>query len=200
MRSITAQIWKAKDGWRWHMKRSGRIIAESGEGYKRPSGARKTLEHIINAIQAGAIKILPVVAAALLLLPGCATTGQPKPDPVAITITAIDTVVPIGVEYAAQQDPNCVPYLRAAVQVLNAAAANGNYRPVELLAALDASSTHELATPIARAAVMAGIGLYQGLLQAQVISNTQAVAIINALAGAIQSGIPPLAPSKAKRA
>lgn len=29
-------IWKAKDGWRWHVKaRNGKLVAESGESYKR---------------------------------------------------------------------------------------------------------------------------------------------------------------------
>ena len=46
---IKINIWKAKDGYRWHMKRSGRIIAESGEGYARIASLKKTLIHLMNA-------------------------------------------------------------------------------------------------------------------------------------------------------
>lgn len=30
-------VYEAKDGWRWHAKRSGRIMAESGEAYVKRS-------------------------------------------------------------------------------------------------------------------------------------------------------------------
>ena len=130
----------------------------------------------------------------MLMAAGCATTG-PQPDPIQITASAIQVVVPIAVQYAAAQDANCVPYLRMAVQVLNAGSANGQYNPDQLLAAMDASSANTFATPLAHSAVLAGIGLYQGLLQARVINSVQAVTIINALAAAIQSGLPPLNPS-----
>jgi hypothetical protein len=46
-------LWQAKDGWRWHAVRNGKIVAESGESYKRKGGAVKTLKAIIAAIQAG---------------------------------------------------------------------------------------------------------------------------------------------------
>lgn len=36
--------------YRWHAKRNGRIVAESGEGYKRKGTLKKTLEHLIEAI------------------------------------------------------------------------------------------------------------------------------------------------------
>ena len=43
-------IWKSMDGWRWHMQRSGLIVAESGEAYERKGGATKTLKSILKAI------------------------------------------------------------------------------------------------------------------------------------------------------
>jgi uncharacterized protein YegP (UPF0339 family) len=46
-------LWKARDGWRWHAIRNGKIIAESGESYKRKSGTVKTLKAIIAAVAAG---------------------------------------------------------------------------------------------------------------------------------------------------
>lgn len=36
--------------YRWHAKRNGRIVAESGEGYKRKGTLKKTLGHLIEAI------------------------------------------------------------------------------------------------------------------------------------------------------
>jgi hypothetical protein len=139
-------------------------------------------------------QLIAVPLLAVILATGCATTGT-GPDPIQITTSAIQVVVPIAVQYAASKDANCVPYLRMAVQVLNAASANGEYSPAQLIAAMEASSANSFKTPLAQGAVMAGIGLYQGLVQAQVINSTQAITIINALAAAIQSGLPPLEPS-----
>ena len=51
--NIKMIIWKAKDGWRWHWKRSGRIVAESGEAYARPGSARKTMLGLVAAIKSG---------------------------------------------------------------------------------------------------------------------------------------------------
>ena len=50
---IKVTVWKAKDGWRWNMKRSGCIIAESGEAYRLRSGLYKTLDAMLNAIVDG---------------------------------------------------------------------------------------------------------------------------------------------------
>lgn len=36
---------------RWRMKRNGRIVADSAEGYKRKSTMLKTVNHIIAALQ-----------------------------------------------------------------------------------------------------------------------------------------------------
>ncbi len=43
-------VWKARDGFRWHMKRCGRIVAESGEGYKRIKSCGASLQRIIDCI------------------------------------------------------------------------------------------------------------------------------------------------------
>lgn len=40
---VKIYIYKSRDGWRWRMKRSGRIIAESGEAYTRKDALRRTL-------------------------------------------------------------------------------------------------------------------------------------------------------------
>lgn len=34
---VTIEIYEAGDGWRWRMKRKGRIVADSGEAYSRSS-------------------------------------------------------------------------------------------------------------------------------------------------------------------
>ncbi len=44
-------VWKARDGFRWHFKRCGRIVAESGEGYKRMGACTKSLSSIIACIE-----------------------------------------------------------------------------------------------------------------------------------------------------
>lgn len=46
------QIYKAEDGFRWRaLARNKKIIAESGEAYVRPSGCRKALKRLIEAIR-----------------------------------------------------------------------------------------------------------------------------------------------------
>ncbi len=47
---LKIKAWKAKDGYRWHMKRCGRIVAESGEGYKRASSCTNSLCSIMKCI------------------------------------------------------------------------------------------------------------------------------------------------------
>lgn len=42
--------YKAKDGWRWHMKSKGRIIAESGEGYRNKEDMMSTLSNMLDAL------------------------------------------------------------------------------------------------------------------------------------------------------
>ena len=53
-------IWKARDGFRWHAKRNGRIVAESGEGYARIASLKKTLNHLMNAIALGDCEVFQV--------------------------------------------------------------------------------------------------------------------------------------------
>lgn len=43
--------------WRWRMKRSGRVIADSGEGYTRKAKCEQTLTHLLATIAAGSIQI-----------------------------------------------------------------------------------------------------------------------------------------------
>ena len=53
-------IWKAKDGFRWNMKRSGRIVAESGEAYCRLKTCTTAIENIIHCIDVCAFEwVLP---------------------------------------------------------------------------------------------------------------------------------------------
>lgn len=43
-------IYKAKDGWRWNIKRAGRIVADSGEAYTRRYDCRKALASVISGV------------------------------------------------------------------------------------------------------------------------------------------------------
>ncbi len=49
---LKIKVWKAKDGFRWRMNRCGRIVAESGEGYKRVQSCTKSLCNIIKSLAA----------------------------------------------------------------------------------------------------------------------------------------------------
>lgn len=49
---IKITIYKDKKSeYRWNMKRCGKIIAESGEGYKRFKGCTKTLSALIASLE-----------------------------------------------------------------------------------------------------------------------------------------------------
>lgn len=50
MKNTEIKIYKAKDGWRWRMIRSNRIVADSGESYKRKSSLRKSLNNLLVSI------------------------------------------------------------------------------------------------------------------------------------------------------
>ena len=50
---IQVIVYKAKDGFRWHMKMRGRIIAESGEAYTRIAAIRKVLNSILTRMVGG---------------------------------------------------------------------------------------------------------------------------------------------------
>ncbi|MEK6280294.1 MAG: DUF1508 domain-containing protein [Acidobacteriota bacterium] len=46
--TITFILWKAKDGVRWKaVHRNGRVIAESGESYKRKSACERSLRNFM---------------------------------------------------------------------------------------------------------------------------------------------------------
>lgn len=52
-------VYKDKAGeWRWKLKaRNGRVVADSGEGYKRKAAAIKTLTSIIESINSDEYKL-----------------------------------------------------------------------------------------------------------------------------------------------
>jgi len=66
------RIFRDKRGdWRWNLTaRNGKIVAESGEGYRRKTTLRRTLDRIGLAFAGGAIGCL------LLLSTGCASSAQ----------------------------------------------------------------------------------------------------------------------------
>lgn len=55
---VKFELYESRDGWRWHAKRSGRIIAESAEAYSRKSKAAKTLKNLLGAVEQGAFVIV----------------------------------------------------------------------------------------------------------------------------------------------
>ena len=48
---LKINVWKSRDGFRWNMKRCGRIVAESGEGYKRINSCTTALTNIMKSLQ-----------------------------------------------------------------------------------------------------------------------------------------------------
>lgn len=48
---VTFTPYKAKDGWRWRATSKGRIVAESGEGYKRQRTMIRSLARFLTRIR-----------------------------------------------------------------------------------------------------------------------------------------------------
>lgn len=142
------------------------------------------------------LSVIAVLAA--ILVTGCSTF--PKQSPAQAAATAIRALVPAAVQYAAAQDTNTVPYLKASALALDIAVANGQYTPDQIKAALNAVNAKELHTPLAQAAVLAGVGLYEGFFQTTVVSNEDAVLVITSIASSIRAGLPPNDPAKLSRA
>jgi uncharacterized protein YegP (UPF0339 family) len=57
-RKIKFILWKGRDGWRWHAKRSGRIVAESGEAYSSKSKAHRAVITFTDALSADRYEIV----------------------------------------------------------------------------------------------------------------------------------------------
>ena len=56
MRNGILTIWKAKDGFRWHLQVSGRIVAESGEGYVNKGHAVKMAKRYLRPSRIGKVR------------------------------------------------------------------------------------------------------------------------------------------------
>ena len=53
-RPIEFKVYKAKDGFRWHcFSSNGKLIAESGEGYKQRVSVNRSIASFIDHIQCG---------------------------------------------------------------------------------------------------------------------------------------------------
>lgn len=50
---LRVEIYKARDGWRWRIRRSGRILADSGEAYTRRFDCQKAITRIADSFRRG---------------------------------------------------------------------------------------------------------------------------------------------------
>lgn len=58
IKTHTIKVYKAADGHRWQMvARNGRIVAESGEAYRRPGACFKAACCLVEAITNGSVKV-----------------------------------------------------------------------------------------------------------------------------------------------
>ena len=48
---VKVKVYKAKDGWRWQMKRGGRIVADSGEAYTERGHCKRAVNSLLEAIR-----------------------------------------------------------------------------------------------------------------------------------------------------
>ena len=136
------------------------------------------------ALQMKNIKhIIPILA--LAILSGCVTTpaGQARLDK---AVAMIRYTVPAAVQVAVVEEPNSVAYLRASAEVIDAAAANTTSTPATLLKSLNAIPG---STPLARLAVMGGVGVYVAFFADQVTSDAGTVTVMRAISQAIRDGL-----------
>lgn len=128
---------------------------------------------------------------------GCVTTpvGQARLDK---AVAMIQYTVPAAVQVAVSEDPKAADYLRAAADVIDVAALNTNSSPATLLKDLSAINTLG-ATPLARLAVMAGVGVYVTFFADQVTSDAGTVTVMRAISQAIRDGLATPAGKRIKR-
>lgn len=147
-------------------------------------------------------KMLLVMAAVLglVLAPGCSTlnpeTGEREFDPVKTekVQAVLKNAIADAVLFAAQKDPNALPYLEAsALVVCSLADAEGSLDSIALRTALDAASVNELKTVEAQMALNAVVGLYEAALadkwRADVDANAYANAILDTLCEGLTLGV-----------
>lgn len=135
--------------------------------------------------------------ATVLLMAGCVTTpsGQARLDK---AVAMIQYTVPSAVQVAVSEEPKAADYLRAAADVIDVAALNTNSSPATLLKDLSAINTLG-ATPLARLAVMAGVGVYVTFFADQVTSDAGTVTVMRAISQAIRDGLATPAGKRIKR-
>ena len=55
---LKIHIYQAQDGPRWRAKKAGRIVFESGEAYKKPAGARRSVAALTKLMQPGVVTVV----------------------------------------------------------------------------------------------------------------------------------------------
>lgn len=107
--------------------------------------------------------IAPILTAISLiaLLTGCATS-QNRPLTVAIVRASITTGALFGIE----QDPSCVPYLKAAGPIICDAAGKGVLNPIDVVSALQVADVDMLKTPTGVSIINSGLAIYEALYAA----------------------------------
>lgn len=140
--------------------------------------------------------IVPLLALALLMA-GCVTTpsGQARLNK---AVSMIQFTVPAAVQVAVSEEPKSVGYLRAAADVIDVAAMSTNTTPATLLTDLGAIDALG-ATPLAKLAVMAGVGVYVTFFADQVTSDAGTVTVMRTISQAIRDGLAAPAGKRIKR-
>jgi hypothetical protein len=128
-----------------------------------------------------------IIACMVALLPmfvGCKTV---TPSQMQTTVNLMNTVVPIGVEYAVYKDASTVPYFRAAADAVELVASGTNFNPAVLIE--DLNKIPQTSTLEARLAVTAGVGIYATFFAEQVGNDANAVLILHTLSTDIHRGL-----------
>src|ERR1017187_1317605 len=137
------------------------------------------------------IKTSILAIALVAFVVGCATpTPAPNgPTSAQQAIAVINALVPVAVQYAVAKDPTSVAYFQAAAAALDIAIATNAISPVAIQADL-AAIDPKLATPEASLAIAGGLAVYEVFFAGQIASDTNTVAVLQAVDTSIRAGLP----------
>lgn len=120
---------------------------------------------------------------AVLVLTGCNTTNQ-----TAMTHAAFTAAVTLGEQFALEQHPEAVPYVRAAVPVVCGVANGTNVSPQAIVSALEAAGVTD---PTTKLIINGSLALFNVVISGIATNQTEVRLYAVDLCNGMTSGLPP---------
>lgn len=142
-------------------------------------------------------KIITLLCA-LPIMVGLVGCGTVTPSQLQTSVNVMNATVPPAVALAAVQEPQSVPYLRAAADAITLVAQGTNDSPAFLLADINKIPVASNSV-YARPAIIAGVGIYDAFYGQTLAGDTNTIVLLTTFADDIRLGLGPDAAKKLKR-